>query len=46
MSSNRGTLTPEEGARTPFMLTQMPTEKGSGGGLTGEFFRNEALAEW
>ncbi|CAM9499581.1 unnamed protein product, partial [Hapterophycus canaliculatus] len=46
MTSHMGTLTPEEGARTPFMLTQMSTEKGSGGGLTGQFFRREALSEW
>ncbi|CAN0462792.1 unnamed protein product [Ectocarpus sp. 12 AP-2014] len=44
MTSHRGTLTPEEGARTPFMLTQMKSV--DEGGLTGEFFRREALAEW
>ncbi|CAM9893132.1 unnamed protein product [Pylaiella littoralis] len=44
MTSHRGTLTPEEGARTPFMLTQM--KNAEDGGLTGRFFRKEALSEW
>ena len=44
MSSHRGKLTTEEGARTPFMLTQMKNLED--GGHTGRFFRNEALSEW
>eukprot|EP00752_Nemacystus_decipiens_P012218 g10832.t1 len=44
MSSHRGSLTTEEGARTPFMLTQMKSL--DEGGYTGRFFRNEALSEW
>lgn len=50
MTSHMGHLTPEEGARTPFMLTQLKGvgEAGSdgNGGETGGFFQREALAVW
>ncbi|CAN0057763.1 unnamed protein product, partial [Laminaria digitata] len=44
MTSHKGHLTPEEGARTPFMLSQMKDV--AEGGVTGGFFRKEALAQW
>lgn len=37
-------LTTEEGARTPFVVTQMKTLEE--GGHTGRFFRNEAPVVW
>ncbi|CAM9596057.1 unnamed protein product, partial [Ascophyllum nodosum] len=44
MTSHRGHLSPEEGARTPFMLTQMKDL--AKGGVTGGFFQREALSRW
>lgn len=44
MTSHMGEQTPEEGARMPYMLTQM----GSSGEarLTGAFYRLGELTEW
>ncbi|CAM9978722.1 unnamed protein product [Sphacelaria rigidula] len=44
MTSHKGTLSPEQGARTPYMLTQMKSLKE--GGVTGKFFQREAISEW
>lgn len=44
LTANQGMLTPEQGARTPFMVTQMKSL--DEGGHAGRFFRNEALSIW
>ncbi|CAM9955576.1 unnamed protein product [Discosporangium mesarthrocarpum] len=41
MTSGMGPRPPEVGARTPFMLTQLPD-----GGPTGLFYRDEMEMEW
>lgn len=44
LTAGGGMLTTEEGARTPFAVTQMKNLEE--GGHTGRFFRNEAPVVW
>lgn len=46
MTSHRGFLTPEEGARTPFYLSQLANPGKGGEARTGEFYKHQAVASW